>query len=427
MQDAQVLTPAPNVHRGKMRRRSLPNNRSLFRSSEEAFVFFTHYRERLAVRLQTQTIHTGVNKDTAYNSIMTPIYQTSTFRFEDIGVTKGYDYTRTSNPTRKALEENIAALEGGAGAIAVATGMAAIATTLSLFKTGDHIICTHDCYGGTDRILRTYQEQFALQISYVNLQDLSRLRAAFRPTTKCVWIETPSNPLLNILNITAIAEAAHAHGALAVVDNTFLTPVNQQPLALGADIVVHSTTKYLNGHSDVVGGAVVAKTQAQAERLQYLCNALGQGASPFDCWLVLRGIKTLVPRMRFHEQNAAKVAEFLAGHPKVTKVYYPGLKSHPGHDVARRQQSGFGGMVSFELAGTLEDVHRVLRAVRIFALAESLGGVESLIDHPQSMTHASMDPELRASAGITEHTIRLSVGIEDIDDLLEDLKQAIGG
>jgi cystathionine gamma-synthase len=379
-----------------------------------------------SMRLQTQTIHTGVDKDTSYNSVMTPIYQTSTFRFEGIGVTKGYDYTRTSNPTRKALEENIAALEGGAGAVAVATGMAAISTTLHLFTSGDHVICTHDCYGGTDRILRIYQDLFKIDVSYVNLQDPKALQAAFRPSTKCVWIETPSNPLLNILDIRAIAEAAHAHGAIAVVDNTFLTPVNQRPFELGADIIVHSTTKYLNGHSDVVGGAVVSKTPAYAERLQYLCNALGQGASPFDCWLVLRGIKSLVPRMRFHEENARRVAEFLSNHPRVTRVFYPGLKSHPGHALALKQQSGFGGMVTFELAGSLEDVHRVLRSVKVFALAESLGGVESLIDHPQSMTHASMDAALRDAAGITQNIIRLSVGIEDINDLLDDLAQAIG-
>jgi len=379
------------------------------------------------VRLQTQTIHTGVDKDSAYNSIMTPIYQTSTFRFEDIGRTKGYDYTRTSNPTRRALEENLAALEGGAGAVAVATGMAAITTTLHLFKSGDHIICTHDCYGGTDRILRIYQELFNLQVSYVNLQDPSALRSAFRPNTRCVWIETPSNPLLNILDIAAIAESAHSHGALAVVDNTFLTPVNQRPFTLGADIIVHSTTKYLNGHSDVVGGAVIARTPAYAERLQYLCNALGQGASPFDCWLVLRGIKTLVSRMRLHEQNAMGVAQFLAGHPRVRKVIYPGLTNHPHHALASRQQTGFGGMVSFELAGGLEDIHRVLRGVKVFALAESLGGVESLIDHPESMTHASMDPSLRAAAGITENIIRLSVGLEDLQDLLDDLKGAMQG
>ena len=377
------------------------------------------------MRLQTKTIHTGVDKDSAYNSIMTPIYQTSTFRFEDIGKTKGYDYTRTANPTRKALEENIAALEGGSGAVAVATGMAAITTTLTLFKVGDHIVCTHDCYGGTERILRTYREQFDLQISFVNLQDPRNLRSALRPNTRGVWIETPSNPLLNVLDIRALSEISHAHGALAIVDNTFLTPVNQRPFELGADIIVHSTTKYLNGHSDVVGGAVVAKDPVLAERLQYLCNALGQGASPFDCWLVLRGIKTLVPRMLLHEQNAARIAQFLTEHPRVRQVYYPGLTTHPHHQLARTQQSGFGGMVSFELCGGLEDVNRVLRAVKVFALAESLGGVESLIDHPQSMTHASMDPALRAEAGITDNTIRLSVGLEDINDLLDDLSVAL--
>jgi cystathionine gamma-synthase len=235
------------------------------------------------MRLQTRTIHTGVDKDTAYNSVMTPIYQTSTFRFADIGITRGYDYTRTSNPTRKALEENLSSLEGGAGAIAVATGMSAITTVLHLFRSGDHIVCTHDCYGGTDRILRLYQDQFNLQVSYVNLQNAENLRAAFRPNTKAVWIETPSNPLLNILDIRELSRLAHEHRALSIVDNTFLSPVNQRPLELDADIVVHSTTKYLNGHSDVVGGAVIAKDERVMERLRYLCNALGQGASPFDC------------------------------------------------------------------------------------------------------------------------------------------------
>lgn len=356
---------------------------------------------------------------------MTPIYQTSTFRFADIGITRGYDYTRTSNPTRKALEENIASLEGGAGAIAVATGMAAIATVLHLFRSGDHIICTHDCYGGTDRILRLYEEQFGFQISYVNLQNIANLQAAFRPNTKAVWIETPSNPLLNILDITDLSRAAHGRNALSIVDNTFLSPVNQRPIEFGTDIVVHSTTKYLNGHSYVVGGAVVAKEKSLVDRLQYLCNALGQGSSPFDCWLVLRGIRTLVPRMLLHEQNAASVARFLSNHPAVKRVYYPGLETHPHHEIAKRQQSGFGGMVSFEVVGGLTEAHNVLRSVKLFALAESLGGVESLIDHPVSMTHASMDPVLRKDAGITENLIRLSVGLENIDDLLSDLANAL--
>lgn len=378
------------------------------------------------MRLQTRTIHTGVAKDTAYNSIMTPIYQTSTFRFADIGITKGYDYTRTSNPTRKALEENIAALEGGAGAVAVATGMSAIATVLHLFKSGDHIICTHDCYGGTDRILRLYQNQFHFQISYVNLQNPQSLQSALQSNTKAVWIETPSNPLLNILDIRELSGIAHKQGVLSIVDNTFLSPVNQRPFELDADIIVHSTTKYLNGHSDVVGGALVAKDSKCAEQLQFLCNTLGQGASPFDSWLVLRGIKTLVPRMRLHEENAARVAHYLEKHPAVRKVYYPGLPSHPHHSIALRQQSGFGGMVSFELKGGLREANHVLREVKVFALAESLGGVESLIDHPESMTHASMEPVRRKQAGITESLIRLSVGLESIEDILEDLDQALG-
>ena len=377
------------------------------------------------MRLQTKAIHTGVDKDSAFNSIITPIYQTSTFRFEDIGKTKGYDYTRTANPTRKALEENIAALEGGLAAVATATGMSAITTVLHLFKSGDHIICTNDCYGGTERLLRTYKELFGFEISYVDMSCIDNVIAEIRPNTKAFWIETPSNPLLNILDIRALADLAHAYDARAIVDNTFLSPVNQRPFELGADVVVHSTTKYLNGHSDVVGGAVVSNTKELADRIQWLCNALGQGAAPFDCWLVLRGIKTLTARMREHERNARRVAEFLDQHSNVDKVYYPGLKSHPQHELAKRQQNGFGGMVSFEVKGGIEEVNHVLRSVKVFALAESLGGVESLIDHPVTMTHASMRSDLREAAGINERVIRLSVGIEDIDDLLEDLDQAL--
>ncbi len=377
------------------------------------------------MRLQTRTVHVGVDKDTAYNSIITPIYQTSTFRFEDIGVTRGYDYTRTANPTRTALEENIASLEGGQGASVVATGMSAITTVLHLFRPGDHIVCTHDCYGGTERILRTYQEQFNIGVSYADLRSVDALRKALRPNTKAVWIETPSNPLLNVLDIRALSEIAHEVGARAVVDNTFLSPYNQRPFEHGADIIVHSTTKYLNGHSDVVGGAIVAKEAEVLERIKYLANALGQGASPFDSWLVLRGIKTLVPRMRLHESNARAVAEFLSTHRSVSRVHYPGLPDHPQHELARRQQDGFGGMVSFEVRGGIDEVNHLLRGVRIFSLAESLGGIESLIDHPVTMTHASMDPDLRARAGINPQVIRLSVGIEHIDDLLEDLDRGL--
>lgn len=377
------------------------------------------------MRFQTQTIHAGVDKDSSYNSVITPLYQTSTFRFEEIGITKGYDYTRTSNPTRKALEENLAALEGGAGASAVATGMAAITTTLHLFKSGDHILATHDCYGGTERLLRTYQELFGIRIGLIDMSNLAAVEEAFTSSTKALWIETPSNPMLNILDVAALSQLARKHGALSIVDNTFLSPYNQRPFELGADLIVHSTTKYLNGHSDVVGGAVVSKTKELAERIQWLTNCLGQGASPFDCWLVLRGIKTLGPRMKEHERNAHTVAEFLAQHPNVARVFYPGLKDHPQHDLARRQQRGFGGMVSFEVRGSLKEVHHILRSTKIFALAESLGGVESLIEHPFSMSHASMDPVAREHAGINERVIRLSVGTEDVHDLTDDLERAL--
>jgi cystathionine gamma-synthase len=377
------------------------------------------------MKLQTKTIHTGVNKDNAYNSVITPIYQTSTFRFEDIGKTKGYDYTRSGNPTRTALEENIAALEGGLCARAIASGMAAITVTLHFFKSGTHIICTNDCYGGTERIFRLYAETFGFEITYVDMRNFEEIRKAFKPNTKAVWIETPSNPLLNICDIKAICEIAHHNNALAVVDNTFLSPVNQRPLELGADIVIHSTTKYLNGHSDVVGGAIIVNKPDLAEKLSYLVNALGQGEAPFNSWLVLRGIKTLVPRMKAHEENAMAVAEFLSKHKNVLKVNYPGLEAHPHHDLAKKQQYGFGGMISFEVKGGIEKVNKVLSSTKVFSLAESLGGIESLICHPATMTHASMDPVLREKAGINERLIRLSVGIEDISDLIQDLEQAL--
>ena len=373
------------------------------------------------MRPQTSAVHAGVDKDSAFNSIITPIYQTSTFRFEDIGKTKGYDYTRTANPTRTALEENIAALEGGLLARAISSGMAAVATTLHFFRTGDHIICTNDCYGGTERLLRYYSELFAFEITYVDMRNLDEVKKALKPNTKALWIETPSNPLLNIYDIRALCEIAHNHGALAVVDNTFLSPIFQRPFELGADIIIHSTTKYLNGHSDVVGGAIVVNKQNLAERLHQLVNALGQGESPFDSWLVLRGIKSLVPRMKAHEENAAAVAKFLESHKKVLKVNYPGLESHPQYELAKKQQYGFGGMVSCEIDGGIDAINHILRSVKIFAVAESLGGIESLICHPVTMTHASMDPALREKAGINERVIRLSVGIEDKEDLLEDL------
>ncbi|NTV02844.1 MAG: PLP-dependent transferase [Chlorobiaceae bacterium] len=374
---------------------------------------------------QTDTIHAGVGPDKAYGAIMTPIYQSSTFVFEDIGKHKGFDYTRSGNPTRSALEDNIAALEGCSCAVAVTTGMAAVATVLHLFRAGDEIICTDDCYGGTARLLKTIQEHFDIRVHFISLREPAGIESYINGKTRAIWIETPSNPLLNLVDIEAVTTLARQHGLLSIVDNTFLSPYNQQPFKLGADIVVHSTTKYLNGHSDVVGGAVLSNSPEIDEKLKYLVNTLGTCAQPFDCWLVLRGIKTLVPRMKEHERNAMAVARFLDSHPKVSRVFYPGLETHPQHDLARRQQRGFGGMVSFELDGGIGEVNRVLTGTKLFALAESLGGVESLIEHPATMSHASMGAEHRAEVGITDGVIRLSVGIEDPDDLIADLAQAL--
>ncbi|NTV26695.1 MAG: PLP-dependent transferase [Chlorobiaceae bacterium] len=374
---------------------------------------------------QTDTIHAGVSPDKAYGAIMTPIYQSSTFVFEDIGKHRGFDYTRSGNPTRAALEECVAALEGCSCAVAVTTGMAAITTVLHLFRTGDEIICTDDCYGGTARLLKTIQEQFGLKIHFVSLRETGEIESYITPNTRAIWIETPSNPLLNLIDIAGVTAIAKKHGLLSIVDNTFLSPYNQQPFRLGADIVVHSTTKYLNGHSDVVGGAVLSNSPELDARIRFLVNSLGTCAQPFDCWLVLRGIKTLVPRMKEHERNARAVAEYLDRHPKVKRVFYPGLASHPQHELAKRQQRGFGGMVSFEVDGAIEQVNSILRGTKLFALAESLGGVESLIEHPATMSHASMGAEHRAAVGITDGVIRLSIGIEDPDDLIADLSQAL--
>lgn len=369
----------------------------------------------------------GQRVDNTYNSIVPPLYQSATFRFEDIGVTKGFDYTRSGNPTRKALEDVFADLEGGAGAVAVTSGMAAISTTLSLFDANAHIICSHDCYGGTERLLCHLRDQGKLEVSFVDLTSSTALFDAIQPNTRAVWVETPSNPLLRIIDLETIARCTKAHDLLLIVDNTFLSPLFQQPIQFGADIVVHSTTKYINGHSDVVGGAIIAATEALNERIQFAANAHGTIAQPFDCWLVLRGIKTLPLRIKQHEANAQAVARYLEAHPLVVKVYYPGLDTHQGHELAARQQSGFGGMVSFAVKGDLDDVNHILRNTQVFALAESLGGVESLIEHPATMSHASMRPEQREEAGITDAIIRLSVGIEAIEDLLGDLGQALDG
>jgi cystathionine gamma-synthase len=371
-----------------------------------------------------------VQPDPAYGAVTPPIYQTSTFAFRDICTNVGYDYTRSGNPTRAALEEAIALLEGGGGATCTSTGMSAVVVALNLLPHGSHLLCTVDCYGGTFRALEHAREAYGLQVTYLDLADLAAVRAALRDDTRMVWIETPSNPLLRLTDIRAVAELAHARGALVVVDNTFLSPVLQKPFEHGADLVVHSTTKYLNGHSDVVGGAVVAPAGKAAllQRIQSVNNLLGTSQSPHDAFLVLRGMKTLLLRMRAHEAGARVVAGYLASHPQVERIHYPGLETHPQHALARRQQRGFGAMLSFELRnGTRERVEHVLRTLRWFTLAESLGGVESLVAHPASMTHASMTPEARRRAGISDGVIRLSIGIEDPEDLIADLDRSLGG
>jgi O-succinylhomoserine (thiol)-lyase len=378
------------------------------------------------MKRETAAVHVGVAKDTTYNSVTTPIYPSSTFRFETVGTHKGYDYTRSGNPTRSALEENLASLEGGDFARATATGMAAVTVAVFLLRQGDHVVAGHDIYGGTYRLFESFFPRLGLTFSFVDMRDPEALRRAVRPATRMVWIETPSNPLLNVVDIAQAVEVARAAGALTVCDNTFLSPYFQRPLDLGVDLVVHSTTKYLNGHSDVVGGAVVAKRPDLAEELGFLVNTLGLANSPFDAWLVLRGIKTLAPRMEAHQRGAFAVARFLQEHEKVARVYYPGLPDHPDHELARRQQLGFGGMVSFDLDTGKVSPEDFFARLRYFTLAESLGGVESLAEQPWTMSHASLSEEIRRAAGISPGTIRLSVGIEHPDDLVQDLEQALG-
>jgi cystathionine gamma-lyase/cystathionine beta-lyase len=377
------------------------------------------------VRFETLAIHSGRGPDPTTGALATPIHQTSTFVFEDVGVTRGYDYSRTANPTRKALEDCIAALEGGNAGFAFSSGMAAETTIMHLLKAGDHVISGDDVYGGTYRLFEMVMKDFGLEFTFLRMDDRSRIEGAIRPNTRMIWIETPSNPLLNIVDIEMVVDIAKRHKLITVADNTFATPYFLRPIDYGVDLVVHSTTKYLNGHCDVIGGAVVTTTDELTERVQFLLNAMGTCASPFDCWLVLRGIKTLAVRMMQHEENAAQVAIYLEKQPKVKRVFYPGLKSHPGHETAMRQMDGFGGVVSFEIEGGVEAASSFLRNVRVFSLAESLGGVDSLVEHPATMSHASMPEDVRRDVGITDGLVRLSVGLESVDDLIEDLEQAL--
>jgi cystathionine beta-lyase/cystathionine gamma-synthase len=372
----------------------------------------------------TIAIHAGNEPDIATGAVSVPIYQTSTYAQEGLGKHKGFEYARTQNPTRSALETNIAALEGAKFGFAFASGMSAIDTVLKLVKAGEHVILGDNTYGGTFRLFSRILTNYGIEFDLADTSDAASIERFFKPNTKMVFVETPTNPVMTVTDLSAVSQIAHARGAKVVCDNTFMSPYFQRPIEHGVDIVVHSTTKYLNGHSDSVGGFVALNDETDAEWIGFVQNGIGAILSPFDSFLVLRGTKTLAVRMEAHDRNGRLVANFLAEHPKVLKVYYPGLASHPQHELAKRQQSGFGGMVSFE-TGSLENAKRVLESVKLCTLGESLGGVESLISHPASMTHASVPPETREKLGITDGLVRVSVGIEDSEDILEDLDQAL--
>jgi cystathionine gamma-lyase/cystathionine beta-lyase/cystathionine gamma-lyase/homocysteine desulfhydrase len=377
------------------------------------------------MRFDTKAIHAGQDPDPSTGAVSVPIYQTSTYVQDALGVHKGYEYARTKNPTRSALEACLAALESGTHGAAFASGLAAITTLAMTLTAGDHVVVSDNTYGGTFRLFDKVMSKFGLEFTYVDASDPERTRKAVRPNTRMIFLETPTNPVMTITDIAATAEIARESGILVAVDNTFMSPYFQRPLELGADVVVHSTTKYLNGHSDGVGGAIVVKDPDLAERIYFLQNAVGAILAPLDAWLVMRGTKTLGMRMRQHDANGRRVASFLSEHPRVEKVHYPGLGSHPQHDLARRQMSGFGGMIAFE-TGSLENARKVLENVTLCALAESLGGVETLICHPASMTHASVPDAERTRLGITDGLVRVSVGVEDVEDIVEDLEQALG-
>ncbi|HEU4893214.1 MAG TPA: PLP-dependent aspartate aminotransferase family protein [Vicinamibacterales bacterium] len=377
-----------------------------------------------AAHFSTICIHAGQEPDPSTGSIITPLFQTSTYVQDELGRHKGYEYARTQNPTRFALEKNIAAIENGKAGFAFASGMAAIGAVATLLKSGDHVVVTANTYGGTFRLFDKVLTRYQLEFSYVDTSEPGLIEQAIRPNTKLLFVETPTNPVMKLTDLRRAAEIAHARGVKMVVDNTFASPYVQRPLDLGADIVLHSTTKYLNGHSDSIGGIVVAVHNDDIEWLRFIQNTEGAILSPMDSWLVLRGTKTLAVRMAQHNRNGLALAEFLAGHQKVREVMYPGLPSHPQYELAKRQMNGFGGMLSFDV-GNFEGARRVLNRVRLMALAESLGGVETLIGHPASMTHASVPPERRAAIGLTDSLIRISVGIEDAEDLIADLRQAL--
>ena len=378
------------------------------------------------MKFGTKAIHAGVKPDESTGAIMTPIYQTSTYVQDGVGNHKGYQYSRTQNPTRHALEKNLAALENGKHGACFGSGLAAIDCVIKMLNPGDEVVSTNDLYGGTFRLFKTIFEKYGIKFHFVGMSDASEVEAAVNKNTKLIWVETPTNPMINIIDIEAMAKISKSAGAMLCVDNTFATPYLQNPLDLGADIVMHSVTKYIGGHSDVVMGALICKDDAIADEMYRIQNSSGAVTAPMDSFLVLRGIKTLHLRVQRHCENAEKVARFLVSHPKVDKVYWPGLESHPNHAIAKRQMRGFGGMISFDLEGnSIEDAHTIVKNVKVFALAESLGGVESLIGHPATMTHAPIPKEEREKIGISDSLIRLSVGVEDVEDIIEDLSQAL--
>jgi cystathionine beta-lyase/cystathionine gamma-synthase len=375
----------------------------------------------------TRAIHDGQEPDPMTGAVSVPIYATSTYAQDGIGQPRmGYEYARVSNPTRDRLETNLASLEGGIAARVFASGMAAVTAVCQMLKSGDHVVCSDNVYGGVPRFFNQVMANFGLEFTYVNTSDLKAVERAIRRNTKYLWVETPTNPLMTISDIAALSEIAHKRGVEVVVDNTFMSPYLQQPIKLGADMVMHSTTKFLNGHSDGLGGVMVCTKKEQAEKLAFLQKASGGIMSPFECWLVLRGVKTLAVRMTQHDENGQIIADYLHGHKKVKSVAYPGLSSHPQHDLAKRQMKGFGSMINFE-TGSLNNAKKMLKRVKVCTLGESLGGVETLISHPATMTHAAIGVEGRKKIGLTDGMVRISVGIEDVEDLIQDLEQALAG
>ena len=374
---------------------------------------------------QTKAIHAGIDPEKQYGAIVTPIYQSTNYVFEAVGKPREFEYARCGNPTRKALEDNLTALENGIFCTALATGQSAELTILNLFKTGDHIICGNDVYGGTIRLLNHVQKANGIDVTFIPMTDPQRVAQEIRPATRALWVETPSNPLFNIVDLSAISDIAKDNDLITIVDNTLLTPYFQQPLNLGADIIIHSATKYLSGHNDGLGGAVICKHQHHAEEISFIANALGAVLGSFDAWLILRGIKTLALRMREHQKSAMKIAQFLQQHSQVTDVYFPGLPDHVQFDLIKKQSSGHGGMLSFKVNGGFESAKKVAESTKLFFLTESFGGVESLIQHPQTMSHSSISPQAQEEAGITDNLLRISVGLEDVDDLINDLGKAL--